>query len=64
MSINEQVENSPSEPRIKVRKPPLCYSRPVTVDSEQARVDAQFNSLLVVLGVVTCAAAFLVAHSG
>lgn len=65
MPTDQQAEHGLHPSRIRVRKAPLCYSRAATaVDSQQARIDAQSNAALVMLGAVTCAAAFLVVYGG
>ena len=65
MSTNEQAWQDFQQLRVRTRKAPLCYSRDATsLDTQQARVDAQSKAAVVVLGVVTCVAAFLVASGG
>jgi hypothetical protein len=51
--------------RVRARSAPLCYSRQAQSDGiEQARPDTLSSAALTVLGVATCAAAFLMGWLG
>ena len=51
--------------RVRARGAPLCYSREAQSDgTEQARNDTLSRAALTVLGVATCAAAFLMGWLG
>jgi hypothetical protein len=62
MSDNHSPDGSLAHVRIRTRAAPLCYTRQQTPDDgEQPPVARQGSGMLLVLGVLMCAAVFLVA---
>jgi hypothetical protein len=51
--------------RVRARAAPLCYARQQRSDQvDRPPIDEQGSAVLLVLGALTCAAAFLVAYGG
>jgi hypothetical protein len=64
MRVDQASVSTETElPRVRSRAAPLCYSRTKRVDElHQTRVAEQSRAIMMILGVITCAAAFLAVH--
>lgn len=62
MSANHQTLD---HLRIRARGAPLCYSRHAPSDTiDQERINARSSAAVMMLSVMTCAAAFVIAYGG